>query len=163
MRTLVLALILASVAPVAAQPVPPEAGTGLPLPRFASLRAGEANMRTGPGDQYPISWTYKRRGLPIEIVKEWGIWRQVRDPDGTTGWMNKALLDGERTGFVRGAVRPLHAEPDVKSRIVWRAESGVVGRLLFCAGAWCRMNVDGRSGYILREHIWGVYRTETIG
>ena len=163
MRALLLALAALTALPAAAQPGPQPGETGLKLPRFASLRAGEANLRTGPGDQYPISWTYQRRGLPVEIIKEFGIWRQVRDPDGTIGWMNKALLASDRTAFVKGAVRPLHAEPDVSSRVQWRAEPGVTGRLLFCAGEWCRMNVEGKSGYILRQHIWGVYRDETIG
>lgn len=161
------AVFLALAAPAAAQPArAPDAInglSGLPTPRFASLRSGQAYMRTGPGRQYPVTFVYRRRGLPVEIVREYGIWRQVRDPDGTLGWMDKGLLSGERTAYVARAIRTLHAEADANAPIVWRAEPGVVARVLFCAGAWCRISVDGRSGYILRKQVWGVYPNELIG
>ncbi|MDT7934510.1 MAG: SH3 domain-containing protein [Sphingomonadaceae bacterium] len=164
MLRLSLALLLISTMPaVAAECRPGEAPPPAPVPRFASLKKGEVNMRTGPGEQYPVSWTYKRRGLPVEIIKEYCIWRQVRDPDGETGWVNKNLLTGERTAYVTRSVRALRERADVNAKVVWRVEPGVTGRLLFCARAWCRMSVDGKSGYILRQEIWGVYPTEVVG
>lgn len=157
------ALLLILAAP--AQAVMPDAlkgVSGLPVPRFVSLAASEANMRTGPGDQYPIKWLYQRAGLPVEVVKEFGIWRLVRDPDGEIGWMNKGLLTGERTAYVTRSVRTLYARPDIAAPPVWRAEPGVVAKVVLCERAWCQIRVDGRSGYILRNQLWGVYPTESI-
>ena len=137
--------------------------SGLKVPRFVSLAAGEVNMRSGPGDQYPVSWVYHRHGMPVEVVREYGIWRQVRDPQGGIGWVNKGLLSGDRTAYVAGQVRTLYAKSDLGSRPVWRAEPGVVGKILLCEGQWCRVSVAGKSGYILRAHIWGTYPNEAVG
>jgi len=57
--------------------------TGLPLPRFVSLRAAEVNLRTGPGVRYPIDWVYHRRGLPVEVIDEFGsfaAWAWSHEP-----------------------------------------------------------------------------------
>ncbi len=79
---------------------PPEApkgtNTGLPLPRFASLRADKVNMRAGPGERYPIQWVYHRRGLPVQIEREFDVWRLVEDSDGVKGWVHQATLAGAR-------------------------------------------------------------------
>src|ERR1700761_5351702 len=52
-------------------------------PYWASLSAGAARMRTGPGEQYPATWLYKRVGLPVRVIKTYPDWRQIKDPDGT--------------------------------------------------------------------------------
>ncbi|ACI51760.1 protein of unknown function DUF1058 [Gluconacetobacter diazotrophicus PA1 5] len=76
--------------------------TGLPLPRFAALRADEVNMRSGPGQRYPIAWVYHRRDLPVKIEREFDVWRLVEDSDGQKGWVHQATLVGARTFVVPG-------------------------------------------------------------
>lgn len=161
-RLLAIILALSPVAAAAQMKEAQQGLSGLPVPRFVSLGAGEANMRSGPGEQYPISWVYQREGLPVEVVREWGIWRLVRDPEGSQGWMNKNLLSGERTAYVTRAVRTLYERADIASRPVWRVEPGVVARIVLCEEAWCQLRIDGKSGYVLRKHIWGVYPKESI-
>ena len=136
--------------------------TDLQKPRFVSIKGGSAMMRSGPGERFPILWEYKRPGLPMEILKEYEIWRQVRDPDGTIGWMNKALLTGQRTGMVRDQSRLLYVAPDMKSRIAWRISPGAVVNITLCEDIWCRVSKDGKSGYILRGQMWGTYAREKI-
>ena len=89
--------------------LPPEAAptdkgtnTGLPLPRYAALRADKVYMRRGPGDRYPIDWVYHRRGLPVEIEREFDVWRLVEDSDGQKGWVHQATLYGSRTFVIPG-------------------------------------------------------------
>ena len=87
----------------------------------------------------------------------------MRDPDGTTGWMNKSLLTGVRTGYVRDQMRTLYVAPDLQSRVAWRIEPGTVVTITLCENIWCRVSNDGRSGYILRDQLWGTYPNEAIG
>ena len=167
MRRSLIAIVAAAIAllPAAAGAQLREAEqglSGLPVPRFVSLGAGEANMRSGPGEQYPISWVYRREGLPMEVVREWGIWRLVRDPQGGQGWMNKNLLSGERTAYVTRSVRTQHRRADIASPPVWRVQPGVVAKIVLCEEAWCQLRIDGKSGYILRNQVWGVYPRESI-
>lgn len=137
--------------------------SGNPLPRFVSIRGDKANMRTGPGLQYPIEWTYTRRTLPMEIIDEHGRWRKVRDHDGTTGWMLVSLLtSSKRFAMVRGRTRQLFLDKDLSSPVLVTAEPGVIGELVQCESIWCQMRVSDRKAWIERRHLWGVYSDETI-
>ncbi|MGZ8281539.1 MAG: SH3 domain-containing protein [Allosphingosinicella sp.] len=133
-------------------------------PYWASITSSQAMMRTGPGRNYPGTWLYVRRDLPVRVVEVYQDWRKIEDPDGTRGWMFSRMLSEARTALVRGdAPRPMHAQPDDASPIRFRAEPGVVGQVSQCAGGWCRFDVQGRSGFIRLEHIWGVGSNETVG
>lgn len=137
--------------------------SGNPLPRFVSIRGDKANMRTGPGLQYPIEWTYTRRTLPMEIIDEHGRWRKVRDHDGTTGWMLVSLLtSSKRFALVRGKTRRLFSDKDLASPVLATAEPGVIGELVRCESIWCQMRIADRKAWIERRHIWGVYSDEAI-
>ncbi|HUN41580.1 MAG TPA: SH3 domain-containing protein [Acetobacteraceae bacterium] len=147
-----------------AKPAEAEKPTGLPLPRFAALRTDDVNMRAGPGFRYPIMWVYKRRGLPMEIEREFEIWRLVEDPDGTKGWVHEATLTGRRTFLVQGADATLRAKPDDDARAVAILKVGVIGRIRSCdAGSvWCRVEVRDYSGYVKRSQFWGTLPGEVI-
>src|ERR1700740_2819311 len=74
-------------------------GSGLPIPRFATLKSDEVNVRTGRGPRYPIDWVFKRKGMPVEIVAEYENFRKIRDWQGASGWVHQALLTG-KGGFI---------------------------------------------------------------
>ncbi len=133
-----------------------------PLPRFASLRSDEVNLRAGPGTQYPVEWVFLRRDLPVEIVAEYDRWRKIRDVDGSEGWVHQSLLSGRRWVMVDGAVRSLYRAPSEGSGALVRAEPGVLGRLLSCQREWCRVDIGGHAGCLPRRHLWGVYPDETV-
>jgi SH3-like domain-containing protein len=136
--------------------------TGLQIPRYASMGASQVNMRSGPGEQYPISWVYKREALPVEITGEFGPWRKVKDMDGIEGWVNGNLLSDQRTGLVLSQTRLLYSSNDSSSRPLYRIEKGVVAKIIVCDEGWCQLNADGKTGFILREHIWGTYVNENF-
>ena len=132
-------------------------------PYWASISSGRAMMRLGPGENYRGVWLYVRRDLPVRVVDIYQTWRKIEDPDGTAGWMKVSLLSDTRTAIVRGgAARPMHAEPDERSAVAYRAEPGVVGRISRCNAGWCRLDVGGRAGFIRTDHLWGLGRNETV-
>lgn len=135
---------------------------GLPVPRFVSLATDEVNLRTGPGTRYPIRLVLRKEGLPVEIIREFDIWRQVRDVDGDQGWVHKSMLSGRRGIVVRGKMQTVLQEPDTAARPVVRVEPGVIASLETCADAWCNLSVGGYQGWIERNKIWGVYPDETF-
>ena len=132
------------------------------LPRFVSLRANEVNVRTGPGTRFPIKWVLKRRSLPVEIVAEFENWRKIRDWQNGTGWVHQSTLTGKRTVFIVDRTRTLRREPSKRAAPVARAEPKVIGRLLACNGRWCRVQILGYRGWLLRTEFWGVYPDETV-
>ena len=160
----VAVLFFASLAvrPVSAAEAAKGEETGRAIPRFVSLGAAEVNLRTGPGEQYPVTWKFVRHGLPVEVVAEYDLWRRIRAGDGTLGWVHKTLLSGRRTAIIMGGTRTLLADHDPAAAVVLRAEAGVLGRLLKCRLAWCEMEIADRRGWLLRDQIWGAYPGEDI-
>ncbi len=166
-----IALALA-VAIAMAGPQPPvraqEAGgvgqvTSLPLPRYVSIRAREANARRGPGLTNRIDWEYRRRGLPVQITAEYGQWRKVRDADGAGGWVHHSLLSGVRTGLVRGeGAARLQAGPSERTALRAMVEPGVVARIESCDGTWCDISVDGLEGWMSQSALWGLDPGEVL-
>lgn len=136
--------------------------SGLPLPRFASLRSGEVNVRSGPGVRYPVDWVFVYRNMPVEIVAEFDSWRKIRDWEGTEGWVHQSMLSGRRTAMVTGGLRELHAEPTVDAPVIAKIDGRVIGRVLRCREAWCRVEVTSLRGWLRRDHVWGIYEHERI-
>lgn len=136
--------------------------SGLPLPRFVSVNTDRANMRTGPGERYPIEWVLVRKGMPVEVLAEYEHWRKVRDSEGTVGWIHKSLLSGNRFGLITGAVRSLRERPNADSPVVARAAPGVVARVISCRRQWCDLVIGKQRGWLARDAFWGVYADEEL-
>ena len=139
-------------------------GSGLPLPRFVSLRAEEVNLRTGPGVQYPVDWVYHRQTLPVQIIAEFENWRKIRDWEGTQGWMHQSMLTGRRTVIISGGTRALRRKPHAKSTPVAQAEAQVIGNLMTCpeGSSWCKVDVDGYVGWLRHVDFWGTFPGEAV-
>jgi len=138
-------------------------GTGLPLPRFASLRADEANVRAGPGTRYPIEWVFRRKGMPVEIVAEYENYRKIRDWQGASGWVHQSLLTGKRSFIIPAKPASLHKTPAKAAEVIAKLEPEVTGEIRSCTGDWCRVRVSsGVSGWLERTELWGVYKSEPI-
>ena len=130
--------------------------TGLPLPRFVSLKGNEVNLRRGPSLDYKIDWVYKRKHLPLMIIGEFGHWRKVTDFEGYTGWIYKDLLSGSRYIIVNKEETLLRNKAGFDSLGKAILKKEVIGKLIDCKGLWCFIRIKNMRGYVLAEHIWGV-------
>jgi len=127
------------------------------VPYWVSLRNSETNMRVGPGRDYRINWIYLRAGLPLKVLREMGGWVLVEDPDGARGWMLTQFVSRKaHTAIVHDAVAEIHENRDGSGRLMWRAEPGVIARLIGdCNSGWCKVDIDGRQGYVPETGLWG--------
>jgi SH3-like domain-containing protein len=146
---------------------PPPNQTGEPppkLPRFAALKTDETNMRKGPGQRYPIDWVYQRRDLPMEVEREYDVWRLVRDPEGAQGWVHQVTLSDRRTFMIKDKDATLRGDADDKATPVALLKAGVIGRLRECdqGSRWCQVLVGGYKGYLRRDQIWGLLPDEVL-
>lgn len=154
---------LAAIIPLMAGDAAAQAGKDKPKPPyFASIAAGKARMRSGPGRTFPATWLYVRSDLPVRVVDVFKEWRKVEDPGGVQGWMLGNLISSTRTAIVQGATVELRDRPAFGARVAWRAEPGVIGRISQCARGWCRFDVKGQSGYAEASRLWGVSSEETL-
>ncbi len=161
--------------------------SGLPLPRFVSLKSERVNMRIGPGRDYHVQWLYVRKGLPMEVIQEFGNWRKVRDPIGVEGWILHSLLSGSRAVIVTPWDMPTKERADSStdltkkslpttnmytaalknSDIVARIEAGSLAEIENCRDDWCKLNIKSGedveiSGYVLQTKLWGIYPDEDV-
>ncbi|WP_425353856.1 SH3 domain-containing protein [Ancylobacter gelatini] len=140
--------------------------SGLPVPRFLSLKADKTNVRSGPTKDHAVAWVFTRAGLPVEVTAEFETWRRIRDADGAEGWVYHSMLSGRRTALVgpwlKDGPTPLYANPDADSAVRARLEPGVLGKLDKCDGKWCHFFDNGFDGFIEQEKLWGVYPGEKL-
>ncbi len=153
--------------PVPARPPPDPtkgASTGLPIPRWVSFRSDEVNLRSGPGTQYPIDWVYHRRDYPVQVLREFEVWRLVQEQDGTKGWVHAATLTGRRGFAVQGREQVLRGSPADAADAVAQLMPGVVGHIRKCPGgsAWCEVQAGDYHGWLPRSGIYGVSADEAI-
>ena len=140
--------------------------TGLTLPRYASLKTDRVNLREGPRKDYATKWVFQRAGLPVEITAESDTWRKVRDSEGAEGWVLHSLLSGRRTGLVAPGKKDQNFKIFVRASesadLAATLQSGVIGNIRNCDGAWCLIDGDGFRGYIRQSNLWGVYPGEKV-
>ena len=138
--------------------------SGLPLPRFVSLKASPANVRIGPTREHAVAWTYTQPGLPVEIVAEHENWRRIRDSGGNEGWIFHALLSGERMAqfdpWRTDSAGAMRTRPDENSGIAAHVENRALLRVSECDGDWCRVSANAASGFVRQDSLWGVYPGE---
>src|SRR3979490_310499 len=126
----------------------PVTTSGLPVPRYVSLKSDHVNVRAGPTKDNDVAWVYTRSGLPVEITAEFENWRRVRDSEGAEGWVYHSLLSGRRT--------------DPASTVAARLQAGVVAQVKKCSSGWCRVIGNGFDGWIEQQRLWGVYADEKV-
>jgi SH3-like domain-containing protein len=163
---LALAIALAATAARAAGDVAVGAASGLPVPRFVSLKPDRVTVRGGPNRDHDISFVFVRSGLPVEITAESDNWRRIRDWEGSEGWVYHSLLSGRRTARVSAKQEdelvPLYNKGDAQGTLVARLEPGVLAAVKTCNGTWCHISGPGFDGWIAQERLWGVYPNEKI-
>jgi SH3-like domain-containing protein len=140
--------------------------SGLPIPRFVSLKAEKVNVRRGPSSDHPVAWVFQRKGMPVEIVAEFENWRRIRDSEGEEGWILQSMLTGKRTALVapwRGAkTTPLRSAPNRESSLSALLSGGVMGEVGHCDGEWCEVTASGYEGFVEQTVLWGVYPGEKV-
>lgn len=140
--------------------------SGLPVPRFVSLKADRVTVRGGPDKDHDVAWIYTRAGWPVEITAEFENWRRIRDCDGAEGWVYHSLLSGKRMASVqlksKTDLASLYQTPDLHSAVTARLQVGVMGSVKHCTGTWCQISGDGFAGWVEQSALWGVYPGEKI-
>ena len=140
--------------------------SGLPIPRYVSLKSDHVNVRAGPTKDNDVAWVYTRSGLPVEITAEFENWRRGRDSEGAEGWVYHSMLSGRRTAVVtmksREELAPVYDRADPGSAVAARLQAGVVTQVKKCVSGWCRVTGNGFDGWIEQQRLWGVYADEKV-
>ncbi|MEM9468809.1 MAG: SH3 domain-containing protein [Pseudomonadota bacterium] len=162
--TALLTLSLFAITPVFAQEKDVFNSSGLPMPRFVSLRSDKVFVRTGPALRYPIKWVFQRKNLPVEVIQEFDTWRKIRDYEGQEGWIHQSLTQGRRFALVDTGkdMLTLMRKADEASKPVALLEPEVIVKLEECLETFCHVSVDGFKGWAERKLLYGIYENEKL-
>jgi len=134
--------------------------SGLPIPRYVSLKFGVVNARGGPGDDYKLDWIYRVKGLPLQVVAETEEWRRVCGPDGAIAWVHKRTVAEHRT-----VMRTDPSDLTLRKRPTDTAEASAIllghalAELKACDKGWCKLQVAHTSGWAPDNAVWGASDT----
>jgi len=130
--------------------------SGLPVPRYVSLKFDRVNARSGPGDDHRLLWVYQVKGLPVQVVAETPEWRRVCDPEGSLVWVHKRTTDGRRTVMnTKREPVTLFRRPRPDARAAGFLNPRALATLDKCEKGWCRVRVEGVSGWAREGELWG--------
>lgn len=133
------------------------------LPTFVSVRGDEVNMRTGPAERFPVRYIYQEKHLPLQVLDYIDGWYQVRESDGTIGWINKVMLSKERFVFIPMDTHLLE-KADSDTLPVALIQQGTIGKLEKCPknSDFCKIRFDQIEGWLQKSKFWGVHLHEVI-
>jgi len=167
-RLVLLLAVIAAASAVVARAEGASGPSGLPLPRFVSLKVERVNVRAGPTKENDVNWVYTRLGLPVEIIAEYENWSRIRDWEGAEGWVLHSLLSGRRTALIAAPAKSvddfvaLRASAGGQGAVTARLQAGVLATVKRCSDNWCRITGEGFDGWIEQERLWGVYPGEKV-
>jgi len=130
--------------------------SGLPVPRYVTLKFDPVNARAGPGDDHRLLWVYHAKGLPLQVIAETADWRRVCDPDGSLSWVHKRSVDGRRAAMrLETTPLPLHAGPRDSAAVVAYLAPRAEAQLDKCQKGWCRLAAGQTEGWAPQDQVWG--------
>ena len=136
--------------------------TGLPIPRFVSLKGKKTYMRHGPSKSHAIMWEYNKRGLPVEVINEYDHWRKIRDMDGSEGWIHQTVLSGRRTIVTLEGTHIVRDGDGYTFDAVAQISGGMVLRPEQCKRHWCKVEHKEFEGWLPKEILYGIYEEEVF-
>jgi len=130
--------------------------SGLPVPRYVSLKFDVVNARSGPSDDHRLLWVYHVKGLPVQVVAEMGEWRRICDPDGSVSWVHERTTDGHRTVMrTQAGPAPIYRGPRARAEIVAYLAPRALAAVDRCQNGWCKVHVGRAAGWVDAASVWG--------
>ena len=144
-----------------APPLRTDTPSGLPVPRFVSLKSDKTFCREGPSFSHSVKITFVRRGLPVMVVAEThDHWRKIRDVEGDECWTHKSKLSGATTVLVMTEGLILRAKPNLDAPKKARLGKGIVAKVETTKSGWLKISANGVKGWARPQGFWGLSAAE---
>src|ERR1700744_2695795 len=131
--------------------------SGLPVPRYVSLKFDTVNARSAPGDDSRLLWVYHAKGLPVQVVAETAEWRRICDPERGLAWVHRRTTDGKRMVMrLQPTALALHSNANPNARVTAYLASRALAQLDRCdSEGWCKLKAGHVSGWAPAAEVWG--------
>ena len=128
--------------------------TGFEIPRYASLKSNDSNLRVGPSTNYPILIKYIENDFPIQIIEEYQDWRKIIDINNNSGWLHKRLIKGNRSGIIVSLNdKNILVYNTVFGKIIGEVSPGSIVNLKKCKQNWCLIKIGNHKGWINKKYL----------
>ena len=130
---------------------------------WGSLKYNKTYLRTGPSKDTKVIWVYKRKGLPIKIIRKKDDWYLILLPENQKGWINSSQFSKKRMALIRDTIsetekiiknkKPLDVR-DIDNNPVAYVHNGVIVKLLGCINSICEVELNiKKEKYFLKRFL----------
>jgi SH3-like domain-containing protein len=122
---------------------------------YKSVTTDNANVRTGPGTNYPASMELFK-GYPLKVLKTQGEWYKISDFEKDSGWIHKSIVKKCDTVIVNAQKSSnMRSGASTKDSVVADVERGVVLTKLEEQGKWVKVkHSSGTIGWVYKPLLW---------
>ena len=126
------------------------------LPKLVSIKTSKANLRYGPGKDYPIKLIFIKKNIPLVIIDKFDHWRKVLTAKRIIGWIHKSQLTTKHRSII---IKPdyLRKKPILSSKKIAFLFDNINVTVLKCKFYWCKIALKNRkfSGWYIKKYLWG--------
>ena len=126
------------------------------LPKLVSIKTSKANLRYGPGKNYPVKLIFIKKDIPLLVVDKFDHWRKVLTIKNINGWIHKSQLSMKHRSII---LRPdyLRKKPQLSSEKIAFLHNNVNVSVVTCRLYWCKITFKTRkfSGWFIKKFLWG--------
>ena len=126
------------------------------LPTLVSTKTTKANLRYGPGKNYPIKIIFIKKYIPLLVVDKFDHWRKVLTSKDINGWIHKSQISMKYRSII---LKPdyLRKKPKLLSEKIAFLGNNVNVSIVKCKLYWCKITLKTRkfSGWYIKKYLWG--------
>ena len=126
------------------------------LPKLVSIKTSKANLRYGPGKNYPIKLIFIKKNIPLLVIDKFDHWRKVLTSKNIVGWIHKSQLTMKHRSIIikRDYLRK---KPQLSSEKIAFLYDNVNVSVVKCKLYWCKITLKTRkfSGWYIKKFLWG--------
>ncbi len=122
---------------------------------FFSTKYNEVNVRNGPGKNHLIIYKIFNKGYPLVLLDEFDSWKKVTDFNNRVGWISMSQLSKDKFGIINDDKAILYMFPRVEQKKLAELGYSLTFKITKCRVEWCKIDVNGISGWIQKIKFWG--------
>ena len=123
---------------------------------YLILKNNKANVRYGPGFDYPIKFIYKKKNFPVKVIDKKENFRRIIDFKKNSGWIHTSQLKKGKS-FILLKNQILFSKPTKYSKPMLKISKGRLLLVKKCKKNWCKVKTENYLGWVITNNIWGTY------
>ena len=124
---------------------------------YLILKNDKANVRYGPGFDYPIKFIYKKKNFPVKVIDKKENFRRIIDFKKNSGWIHTSQLKKGKS-FILLKNQILFSKPTKYSKPMLKISKGRLLLVKKCKKNWCKVKTKNYFGWIRPTNIWGIIK-----